>query len=555
MNKYNILLIVCCLLLTTSFKTSDKDDLTWYASGNSGVVAAGPKESVQAGIDILAKGGNAIDAAVAIIFNLAISDYGMFSIGGEVPIMFYNATTDNVLVYNGMGGAPGCMNAVRWYYDNGIPRHGIKSSTVPSAISTCLTALEQKGTMSFEEIISSTLALLDTHKEHWYANLAATLRKLIETEKNTIGSRSQKIRAARDRFYKGDIADELHEFYIREGGFISKEDLSAHVTTIEEPVAIQYKNYTVYKCNTWTQGPVLLQSLRLLENFRLKSMGHLSADYIHVITEAMKLAFADRDKYYGDPEFSDIPINQLLSDDYTRIRYPLIDLNKASRLIRPGNPYTMEALCDIPEYQPGEKGTTTCVVVDKWGNVVAATPSSNPKYAICESLGIPLNTRLSSLNLQKGHPNSLEPGKRPRITLTPTIVMKNHKPVLAMSVAGGDMQDQVTLQLLLDHIEFGTMPKDALKAPRFKTSHTENSFNPDPDPTKRFIDIGALEINRLDETVINDLKTRGHEVKVFNKDIAHPVMLYIDQATGISYAASSPGKDKHSGAVQIEPSP
>ncbi|MDD4755367.1 MAG: gamma-glutamyltransferase [Prolixibacteraceae bacterium] len=489
------------------------------------------------------------------MFNHAVSDYGMFSIGGEVPFMFYNSTTGNVLVYNGMGGAPLDPEAIDWYYENGIPDRkpgGIKIASVPSAISTCLAALEQKGTMSFEQILSPTLELLDKGGKDWYDELAVTLRRMIETEQKTVGTREQKIRAARDRFYKGDIADELNEYYVKAGGFLRKADLEAHQTIVEEPVTIKYRGYTVHKCNTWTQGPVLLQSLRLLEKFDLKSMGFMSPDYVHTVVEAMKLAFADRDKYYGDPQFVQVPLKELLSDEYTSIRYPLIDPVKASKEIRPGDPYNMKALSDVIEYQSGDKGTTTCVVVDEWGNVVAATPSSNPVYGICESLGIAHNTRVNSLNTQKGHPNAIEPGKRPRITLTPTIVLKDGAPVLAFSVAGSDMQDQVTLQLLLDFIEFGKMPKDAITAPRFNTLHTEDSFNANPDPGERFFESAKLEINQIDQSVLNNLTGRGHAVSVVDKDIAYPVMVYIDQTTGISYAASQPRKtnSKYSGALK-----
>ena len=412
---------------------------------------------------------------------------------------------------------------------------------MPSAVSTLLTALEQNGTMTFEQIIAPTLLLLDAGGKTWYPNLAATLRKLVQTEKSTNGTREQKIRAARDRFYKGDIADELNAYYINSGGFLRKADLVAHVTKVEKPVSIHYRGYTVNKCNTWTQGPVLLQSLRLLENFDLKSMGPFSPDYIHVTVEAMKLAYADRDKYYGDPGFVTVPINQLLSDEYSRIRYPLIDMKSASQKIRPGDPFKMEALSGPGQYWPGEKGTTTCVVADRWGNVVAATPSANPDYGICESLGIAHNTRLSSLNTQKGHPNSLEPGKRPRITLTPTIVLKDGKPYLGMSVAGGDMQDQVSLQLFLDVVEFGMMPKDAVTTPRFLTKHIQDSFNPSPDPAIRMGRISGVEINSTDKSLTGNLEARGHKVTGSDATLAWPVMIYLDQSTGISYAAGQPG--------------
>ena len=444
------------------------------------------------------------------------------------------------MVFNGMGGAPGDPKAIEWYYANGIPSVGIKAATVPSAVSTLLAALEQKGTMSFEQVIAPTLVLLDAGGKTWYPNLAVTLRKLVQTEKSTDGTREQKIRAARDRFYKGDIADELNKYYISSGGFLRKADLEAHTTKIEKPVSIKYRGYTVNKCNTWTQGAVLLQSLRLLENFDLKSMGLLSPDYVHVTVEAMKLAYADRDKYYGDPGFVTVPIQQLLSDEYTKIRYPLIDMKNASQQIRPGDPLKMEAFSGPGQYWPGEKGTTTCVVADKWGNIVAATPSANPEYGICESLGVAHNTRLSSLNTQRGHPNCLEPGKRPRITLTPTIVLKDGNPFLAISVAGGDMQDQVSLQMFLDVVEFGKMPKDAVSLPRFLTKHIQDSFNPSPDPKIRMGKIAGVEINSTDKSLIGMLEERGHKVTSSEAILAWPVMILLDRTTGISYGAGQP---------------
>ena len=540
MKRMGTILIITLLMLNTGLTSSFAEDLPWHASGNGGVVAAGAQAATRAGIEMLRKSGNAVDAAVATIFNLAVSDYGLFCIGGEVPFMFYDSQTGEVIVFNGMGGAPGDQKAIDWYYENGIPKTGIKAATVPSAVSTLLAALEQKGTMSFEQVIVPTLLLLDAGGKTWYSNLATTLRKLVQTEQSTNGTREQKIRAARDRFYKGDIADDLNKYYISSGGFLRKSDLEAHTTSVEKPVAIHYRGYTVNKCNTWTQGPVLLQSLRLLENFDLKSMGFFSPDYIHVIVEAMKLAYADRDKYYGDPKFVTVPIKELLSDEYTKIRYTLIDMKHASQEIRPGDPVRMEALSGPGQFWPGEKGTTTCVVADKWGNVVAATPSANPDFGICESLGIAHNTRLSSLNTQKGHPNSLEPGKRPRITLTPTIVLKNGLPILAMSVAGGDMQDQVSLQIFLDFAEFGMMPKEAISSPRFVISHIQNSFNPSPDPSTRMGKIAGIEMNSTDQSVIDNLTHRGHIVNISKELLANPVMVYFDQSTGISYAASQP---------------
>jgi len=280
-------------------------------------------------------------------------------------------------------------------------------------------------------------------------------------------------------------------------------------------------------------------------------MGHLSSDYIHVLAEALKLGFADRDEYYGDPLFVDVPIKALLSDEYTQLRRSLIDMDKASTEVRPGDPVNMKAVKGRGTYRPGFGGTTTCVVADRWGNMVAATPSGNRPYAICQSLGVAHGNRLRSLNTTPGHPNRIQPGKRPRITLTPTIVLKDGKGIIAISVAGGDLQDQTTLNCFLNHIEFGMMPKDAVTAPRFNTHHHQNSFNPNPDRKKTLGTLGSLTLDDgIDESIGRELAHRGHKVRTTSGPIAHPVMIYVDQNTGMIYAAGDPEARRHAGALE-----
>jgi gamma-glutamyltranspeptidase/glutathione hydrolase len=295
----------------------------------------------------------------------------------------------------------------------------------------------------------------------------------------------------------------------------------------------------------------LCQTLRLLEGFDLKEMRHLSADYIHVLTEALKLGFADRDEYYGDPLFAEVPIKALLSDEYTKLRRPLIDMKAASEEARPGDPINMQAVKGKGTYQPGPGGTTTCVVADRWGNVVAATPSGNGPYAVCKELGVAHGNRLRSLNTTAGHPNRIEPGKRPRITLTPTIVLKDGKAVIAISVAGGDLQDQTTLNCLLNHLEFGMMPKDAVTVPRFSTGHQQNSFNPNPDREKTLGTPASLTLNEnINESIRRELAGRGHKIQTTSKPIAHPVMIYLDPYTGMIYAAGDPKAKRHAAALK-----
>jgi len=525
----------------------------WKAVSKTGVVVAGEAGSEDAGAAILEQGGNAADAAAATILALNVTDHGQCSIGGEVPLLIYDAASQQVKALSGQGRAPRSQAAIDWYMEHGIPKGDMKMAPVPSVVDLCATALQRYGSLSFADVVAPTLAILDAGREEWHPRLAATLRKLVEQEEATAGSREEKLQAASDRFYgregvPGDVAEDLESFYVAKGGFLRREDLAAHITPIEDPVTVDYRGYTVCKCGPWTQGPYLCQALRLLEGFDLKSMGHLSPDYIHVATEALKLAMADRDEYYGDPTFVDVPMEELLSDGYTAIRRPLIDMSEASQEPRPGDPHTMEALKEGGAFRPGPGGTTTCVVADQWGNVVAATPSANvhPETPVGGATGVSWGNRLVSLNTTPGHPNCIQPGKRPRITLTPTLVLKGGRPILAISVAGGDLQDQATLGLLLDHIEFGLMPEEAVRVPRFATDHHEDSFDPNPKREQAFIEAGSLAISDMvDEGVREELTRRGHHVEAQSSPIAIPDMLYVDPNDGTIYGAGDPATGRH----------
>ena len=245
-----------------------------------------------------------------------------------------------------------------------------------------------------------------------------TFRKLVEAEEKAKGSREQKLQAVADRFYRGDIADALEQWYIEKGSFLRKRDLAAHKTRVEDPVMATYRGYSVYKCGPWTQGPYVLETLRILEGYNLAKMGFGSADYIHLVTEAMKLALADRDEYYGDPEFVKVPMPALLSEGYTRLRRSLIDMGKASLEARPGDPYNVKASKQPMPVFATQGGTTNMCVADRWGNVIAATPSGLSSTAgVAGKTGIIHGSRLTSLNTFKGHPNVIEPGKRPRVWL------------------------------------------------------------------------------------------------------------------------------------------
>lgn len=541
--------------------TDAPQQIGWNAASATGAVAAGSADAVAAGIETLENGGNAADAAVATIFALIVTDHGDCSIGGEVPLLIYEAKTQEVKALSGQGRAPLSPEAIEWYMKQGIPGNGdIKMAPVPSVVDLCITTLQRYGTRTFQDVVAPTLALLDAGTEGWHPKLAATLRKMVEAEQVAPGSREEKLQAATDRFYgrpgaNGDIADDLEAYYIEKGGFLRKADLAAHETTIEDPVSIDYRGYTVYKCGPWTQGPFLCQALRLLEGYDLKAMGQFSADYIHVVAEAIKLAMADRDEYYGDPAFVDVPLAALFSDAYTEIRRPLIDMRRASLEARPGDPSSLTPLKGPGVFRPGVGGTTTCVVADRWGNVVSATPSANvPKEPRDGGrAGVTFGNRLRSLNTTPGHPNCIAPGKRPRITLTPTLVLKDGAPIMAISVAGGDLQDQATLNLLLSVIEFDMLPESAVTAPRFATAHHQDSFDPNPNRPQTFKKAGSLTISdSIDAGVQEDLSQRGHELTAKASPIANPVMLYIDRDSDIIYAAGDPKARRHAAGLSPE---
>jgi gamma-glutamyltranspeptidase/glutathione hydrolase len=545
----NPIVLAVCMLAFSALSPVHAAEQQHTAAGSKGLVVSGRTAATAAGITMLEHGGNAADAGAATLLALSVTQVGAFCIGGEVPVLIYDAAKKDVKVLSGQGAAPLDPKAIDWYLTNGIPGSDVRSAAVPAALDAIVTLLRLYGTKSFEDAVQPTLAILDAGGETWYidtsdgrrietgrnwqAQLAVTFRKLIEAERKAAGSRNDRLQAVADRFYRGDIADALERWYIAQGGFLRKADLAAHSTRVEDPVHADYRGYTVYKCGPWTQGPYLLETLRLLEGFDIKRMGFLSADYIHVVIEAMKLGLADRDEYYGDPLFVDVPMKALLSDGYTRIRRPLIDMSKASVEVRPGDPDHMRALKTPAPSAPSQGGTTTMCVADRWGNVIAATPSGLGSTAgVAGDTGIIHGSRLVSLNTWKGHPDCIQPGKRPRVTLTPTLVLKDGKPVLAISVAGGDLQDQAAIQLILDYVEFGMLPERAVSEPRFATAHHTGSFGQDKPK------LGSLQVNvRVDEPVRDELKKRGHALTTTRGGVGGVNMLFLDPKSNVAFGA------------------
>jgi len=480
-------------------------------TGKNGAVAAGRAGSESAGIRMLKAGGNAIDAGVASVLALSVTDHDQFCFGGEVPMLIYSSKDDKVFAISGMGTAPQKASIDMFVGMDAIPGDGILPAAVPSALATCILALDKFGTMSFAEVVEPTIEILQKGGQEWFPRLRNTLDRLIDAEKGE-KDRSAGLEAVRKLFYEGAIADEIVSWNQGEGGLFVKDDLANYKAQIESPVHGTYRGYDVYKCGFWTQGPSFIQALNILEGFELSSMSNDNPEYIHLVIESLKLAFADRDAYYGDHEFVSALEEILLSKEYADKRRSLIDRNKASLTHIPGDPWKNRALGKVEFGKHAFVGmsndTTTCTTGDQFGNMFVATPSGWGSGVKPGSTGVVLGTRLQSFNLWEGHPNMIKPGKRPRITLTPTLVMKDGKPFMTISVAGGDQQDQTALQIFLNVVEFGMTPQESADTTRFGTNHLIGSFRQTP------VAVGNIVIeDTATEKTIKILQEKGHNVQ------------------------------------------
>ncbi len=556
------------------------------ARGLHGAVAAGSETATEAGMRIFHAGGNAVDAGVATIFAASVTEFSHFGFGGEAPILI-RTKTGKVVSIAGVGTMPKLATAdlfrtrpLRPFEvmsrDPGglsgiIPVTGIMPALVPGMVDATLVALRDFGTKSFAEVAGPAIELADGYpideqrsnsiarsrpffemwpdsKRHWMPeghvpmpgeifrqpDLARTLRGMAEAEKKARAAgkdRVAAIDAIRDYFYRGDIARRIDAFMKANDGLLRYEDMAAFHLQPEEPVSTTYRGYKVYKPGFWSQGPSMIEALNILEGFDMRRMGINSADYIHHSVEALKLAYADRDTYYGDPKFSQVPEATLLSKEYAAERRKLIG-SSASLDFRPGK------INGKVGQHPSETETahihiddalmardTTCVdVIDKDGMMMSVTPSGAwMPSVIAGDTGIPLTQRAQSFLLVKGNPNELAGGKRPRVTLSPTLVLNSDgSPFLALSTPGGDNQDQSLLQLILDAVEFHLNPENAVEAPRFQTRHLVSSFD------NHAWNRGDLLLDeRMPAATFSELVSRGHKVETRSRwsSGAAPVMI------------------------------
>jgi gamma-glutamyltranspeptidase / glutathione hydrolase len=530
-----------------------------------------------AGMATLERGGNAFDAAVAAGLTLQVVEPHLNGPGGDAPILLWSADRGEPLVVCGQGPSPAAATIDR-FEELGldlIPGSGLLPACVPGAFDAWMLLLRDFGTLPLADvmrfpihyaelgfpmlprIVETIEEVEELFRDEWTSSaeiwldggrtpqagtiwrntaLAATFRRILAAGESAGGGRAGQIDAARDAFLRGFVAEAIASYLDeaevidssgrRHRGLLSGDDMARFSATIEAPVTGDYRDLTICKAGPWSQGPVLLQQLRLLEGFDLASMGRNSGEFVHTVVECAKLAFADREAWYGDPEHVDVPLEALLSRDYADERRALVG-EEASTEMRPGSPNRREpVLARVPEAAvvaglgvgeptlggPNDDGDTCHIdVVDSEGNMVSATPSGGwlQSSPTIPGLGLCLGTRAQMFWLSEGLPNSLAPGKRPRTTLTPSLALRDGEPYMAFGTPGGDGQDQWSLQFLLSHVEFGLNLQESIEAPAFTSTHFTSSFFPRPSEP------GHLEIEeRIGEEAVEELRRRGHDVGV-----------------------------------------
>ncbi|MGQ9513890.1 MAG: gamma-glutamyltransferase family protein [Thermoproteota archaeon] len=530
--------------------TADEFTTRPVVMGKRFAITSGHYLATLAGARMIEGGGNAIDASACMAFCLAVLDLHLNSIGGEVPFLLYSGREERTIAISGQGYAPKAAT-IEKFCELGIdiiPGDGLLAATVPSVVGTWIEVLKEYGNLLKPAILlaedgfpayTGLTKIIELNSERFLRewkttanvflpngrvpeegsiirqlDLAKVLRALSEADRSAIDRKDGFVKA-RDLFYEGWIAERIvdfarhNEFQDASGkynhGLIESDDLAEYEAKIEEPLSVDWIGLDVYKCSTWTQGPVFLQILRILENFDLKLLGHNTVDYIHISVETIRLAFSDRERSYGDPIFDDVPIKMLLSKEYGKRRGQLIDMHKAS------SEPTVSATKD--GVATGDGDTTHLDAIDKDGNMVSATQSGGwiRSSPIVEGLGFPLGTRMQMFYLDRRRNNCLQPRKRPRTTLTPTIVLRENKPYLAFGTPGGDIQDQINIQFFLNFVVFQMNLQRSLDEPTFYSEHFPSSFYPRSAHERRVV----VE-NRIPREVVEELVKRGHDVRLVN---------------------------------------
>jgi gamma-glutamyltranspeptidase/glutathione hydrolase len=516
--------------------------------GTRGAVAGNSNLSVSAGADVLKAGGNAIDAAVAASFVEGLVNPQMHTIGGECPLLVRLAGEKRVIAVNGNMAAPAraTPEAFRARGLSDVPESGILAAGVPAAFGALVTALERWGTMPLRDVIAPAIHLAKNgfpvseglRNQHKYG--IAPMQARFEAEwpgsaklylpggrvpgvgdllKNDSLARTFEFLAGAKNplqaFYEGDVAAEIVKYSKAKDGLLEREDFAGFETKIEVPASVRLGDTELFKTGFWTQGPAELQTLAIMWQFDLKKIGFGTPDYCHLLIEAMKLAYADREQYYGDPAMTKVPGDVLLSESYARSRAKLIDMNSANRELRPGDAWkNAPLLSEEQRFIPKDWGAGTVHVdaVDAKGNMASFTPSGAwiSSAEVIEPLGFPLSVRMMTFYLgPENHPNVVAPGKRPRTTLTPSMAFRNGKPWMAFGTMGGDNQGQWLLQFYLCRAAFGMSIPEATEAPRLSSEHTPGFFAPHASEPNRV----RIE-PRFGTKVLDELRRRGHDLDI-----------------------------------------
>ena len=576
------------------FSARGSDRLTRpVVSGLRVMATAGTPLTTAAAIRVLNRGGNAIDAGVAAAVAAAVVEpTASYSLPTEVVGLIYDAKRRQVIALNGQGCAPGKMD-IEFFRSRGkklIPvgpgADSPLSFTLPGTIDAWAVAVERYGRLSFAEVLEPAIdyaengfpmyrymSLLLKSPEiarqfeyfpqgaaYFHPNgrapepgerfiqkdLANVLKSIVQAEKQAGGNgRSAGLQAGRDVFYRGDIARSIVDFSTQVGGLLTLADFANYRSMLEAPVQSTYRGIELYGHRTWSQSATLLQALNILEGFDVKGLGHNSPAYIHVVTEALKLAMADRERYYGDPDFVQVPLEALLSKDYAVERRKLIDLNKAAPEMPPyGDPVAGRAVGGTMEVNgfrassgSSTDGTTHLSVVDEEGNIFLATPSGGRLNGGCvvPGMGFTLSHRSEIFYLDPTHANALQPGKRPRTTLVCYFVFKDRQPWLTLGCPGGDNQVQADLQLLLNVVEFGMNPQAAVEAARFSSSSFPGSFYPHAYAP------GQLNVEAGIPTLVREaLALKGHRIKPVPNAGIGAIVTMLDRETGTRSAGADP---------------